>query len=168
MSDLTVRHIDYARDAAALRSFLPERDRMRLEHAEAAVADGDAFICVVAEGDTPVGWAIVHTKYRDDQDWEPDTETMTLQEGDNAYLENIEITARHRSKGLGTKLLQAVEEEARKRGKKALWLHSSENNGLAHRVFEREGWKHETTVAPGWRSGERMRVYTRDLREQQA
>ena len=163
MSDPSVRPIDFTRDSASLQAFLPERDRMRLEHSQAAVEAGDAYIYVADDGGTPIGWAIVHVAYRDDQDWEPDSDTMKFQQGDNAYLENIEVTARQRSRGLGTKLLQAIEEEARKRGKKHVWLHSSENNALAHRVFEREGWKHETTVAPGWRSGERMRVYKRDL-----
>ena len=46
MSELTIRPIDYARDAATLKVFLIERDSMRLEHCEAAVNDGDCFIFV--------------------------------------------------------------------------------------------------------------------------
>ena len=36
--------------------------------------DGDCFIYVAAARGIPVGWAIVHLKYREDQDWEPDEE----------------------------------------------------------------------------------------------
>lgn len=163
MSAATVRPIDFTRDVPALRSFLSERDRMRLEHCQAAVADGDAAVFVAEEDGTAVGWAVVHFRYRDDQDWEPDPDGRTFQEGDNAYVENIEVTAGQRGKGLGPQLLAAVEEEARRRGKKALWLHTSENNVKAHRVFDRAGWVHERTVYPPWKPTSRTRIYRKVL-----
>ena len=83
-------------------SFLAGRDRMRLEHCEAACRAGDSFIFVADEDGMAVGWAVVHTNFRDDQDWSPpDDDTTAFQQGDNAYLENIEVTARLRSNGVG-------------------------------------------------------------------
>jgi GNAT superfamily N-acetyltransferase len=162
-TDVSVRPIDFARDVAPLRAFLVERDRMRLDHCEAAVRDGDAFIYVVDQDGLAMGWAVVHTRYRDDQDWEPDPTSRKFQEGDNGYLENIEVTARLRSRGVGRQLLEAVQDEARRRGKRALWLHTSENNVHAHRLFEREGWTHADTVYPPWKPAARTRIYKKEL-----
>jgi len=161
--ELTVRPIDYVRDEQPLRAFLGDRDKMRLAHAEAALRDGDCFIYVAVERGVPVGWAIVHLAYRDDQDWEPDEDGRVYQSGDNAYLENIEVTARLRSRGLGARLIEAVQDEARRRGKRSLWLHTSENNVKAHQLFEREGWRHEQSVYPQWKPAARMRVYRKAL-----
>ena len=159
-----VRQIDFDRDVAPLKSFLVERDRMRLDHLEPAVRDGDAFALVADESGTAIGWAVVHIGFREDQDWDPpDEDTRNFQKDDNAYLENIEVTARGRSGGIGSKLLQAAEAEARRRGKKHLWLHTSENNAQAHALFERQGWTQERNVFPAWKQGARTRVYRKDL-----
>lgn len=162
--DISIRPLDFARDRTALRSFLAERDRTRLEHMEAAVAEGHCFAFVADDGGTAVGWAVVHTTFRDDQDWSPpDGDTVAFQSGDNAYLENIEVTARARSHGVGRKLLEAVQNEARTRGKKLLWLHTSENNAKAHQLFDREGWVHERSINPPWKPNSRTRIYKKEL-----
>ena len=161
--DLTVRPIDYVRDEQPLRSFLSERDKMRLQHMEPALREGDCFAYVADEHGIAVGWAVVHLHYREDQDWEPDELGRSYQGEDNGYLENIEVTARLRSRGVGAKLIEAVEEEAKRRGKRFLWLHTSENNIKAHQLFEREGWVHETSVYPPWKPAQRTRVYKKDL-----
>ena len=158
-----VRPIDFVRDEQPLRTFLGERDKMRLQHAEAALRDDDAAIFVAVEDNLPVGWAMVHFRYRADQDWEPDPQGEQFQSGDNAYLENIEVKARSRSHGLGRQLIQAVEDAARGRGKHAIWLHTSENNVMAHKLFERQGWQHESSVYPSWRPGARVRIYKKEL-----
>lgn len=161
---VTVRQIDFARDEAPLKSFLSERDRLRLDHCEAACKDGDCFVFVAESDGMASGWAVVHTKFRDDQDWDPpDDDTRLFQQGDNAYLENIEVTARLRSKGVGAQLLEAVQTEARRRGKRRLYLHTSENNVKAHSLFDREGWVHERTVYPPWKPTSRTRIYRIDL-----
>jgi GNAT superfamily N-acetyltransferase len=161
---ITVRPIDFTRDKAPLMSLLTARDRLRLEHAEAACEAGDAFIFVADEDGTAVGWAVVHTNFRQDQDWSPpDEDTKAFQQGDNAYLENIEVTARLRSNGVGRLLLEAAQAEAKRRGKKHLWLHTSENNVKAHTLFDREGWTVERTVYPPWKPTSRTRVYKKVL-----
>jgi len=161
---VTVRPIDFARDEAPLKSFLSERDRMRLDHCEAARNAGDCFAYVADKDGLAVGWAVVHTNFRDDQDWDPpDDDTRAFQQADNAYLENIEVTARLRSSGVGALLLEAVQAEAKRRGKRHLWLHTSENNVKAHALFDREGWQHERSVYPPWKPAARMRIYRKDL-----
>jgi len=159
---ISIRPIDFVRDEQPLKAFLGERDKMRLEHSEAALADGDCFIFVADDRGVPVGWAIVHTRYRDDQDWAPDPNGRQFQEGDNAYLENIEVTARLRSHGVGSQLIEAAQDEARRLGKRHLWLHTSENNVKAHQLFDRHGWHHETSMSPPW-TETRMRIYRKDL-----
>ncbi|MDP9237226.1 MAG: GNAT family N-acetyltransferase [Chloroflexota bacterium] len=163
-SEISVRPIDFARDEAPLKSFLGERDRLRLDHMEATCKDDDCFAFVADEGGLAVGWAVVHTKFRDDQDWDPpDDDTRAFQQGDNAYLENIEVTARVRSTGIGNMLLEAVQAEAKIRGKHHLWLHTSENNVKAHALFDREGWQLERTVFPPWKPASKTRIYRKDL-----
>ena len=160
---IAIRPIDFARDEASLKSFLTERDQMRLDHCEAAVKDGDCFIFVADDGGSAVGWVVVHTAYREDQDWEPDEDTVKFQSGDNAYFENLEVTAGARGKGIGPQLMEAAQDEAKQRGKKVVWLHTSENNTKAHKLFDREGWVHESSVYPKWKSAARTRVYTKTL-----
>jgi ribosomal protein S18 acetylase RimI-like enzyme len=161
--EVTIRPIDFVRDEQPLKAFLTARDKMRLEHCETAVREGDSFVYVADDSGVPVGWAVVHLRYRDDQDWEPDDDTPRFQEGENAYLENIEVTARMRRRGAGARLLEAVQEEAKRHGKRYLWLHTSENNVLAHRLFDRSGWEYQRSVYPQWRDGQRMRIYRKTL-----
>jgi GNAT superfamily N-acetyltransferase len=161
---VTVRPLDYARDEHALAAFLNERDRMRLQHMKPAYESGECFAYVADDNGRAVGWAVVHTNFREDQDWDPpDDDTVAFQQGDNAYLENIEVTARYRSTGVGRKLLAEVQDEARRRGKKTLWLHTSENNSKAHALFDREGWKHERSINPTWKPTSRTRIYKKEL-----
>ena len=161
---ITIRPIDFPRDEAGLKSFLVERDQQRLDHSDVAVRDGHCFILVAEQEGRPVGWVVVHTTFRDDQDWSPpDDDTRRFQAGDNAYVENIEVTAGIRGNGVGARLLEAAQDEAKQRGKLTLWLHTSENNTKAHKLFDREGWVQESSVYPPWRPNARMRIYRKTL-----
>lgn len=160
---ITIRPIDFARDEASLKSFLDERDQTRLDHCEAAVKDGDCFIYIADQRGAAVGWVVVHTAYRDDQDWEPDDDTVRFQSGDNAYFENLQVTAGARGNGIGPKLMEAAQDEAKRRGKRVVWLHTSENNVKAHKLFDRECWVHERSVYPKWKPEARTRIYKKTL-----
>lgn len=161
---LTIRPIDFKRDAQHLRAFLSERDRTRLDHMKPAVDAGDCFAFVADDGGRAVGWAVVHVHFREDQDWSPaDDDTIAFQSGENAYLENIEVTPRLRGTGVGSRLLETVQDEARRLGKRVLWLHTSENNTKAHALFDRLGWSHERSVNPPWKPGSRTRIYKKAL-----
>jgi GNAT superfamily N-acetyltransferase len=164
VESVTIRPIDFARDEAGLRAFLTERDQMRLDHCRPAVRDGDCFIFIADDGGAAVGWVVVHTNFRDDQDWDPpDEDTRRFQSGDNAYVENIEVTAGVRGNGIGARLLEAAQDEAKQQGKRTLWLHTSENNVKAHKLFDREGWVQERSVFPPWKPASRTRIYRKDL-----
>lgn len=163
-TEVSVRPVDFARDEGPLKSFLTERDKTRFDHCETACAADDCFVFVADDGGTAVGWAVVQTKFRDDQDWSPaDEDTIAFQTGENAYLEHIEVTARTRNSGVGRKLLAEAQAEAKRRGKKYLWLHTSENNVKAHALFDREGWTNERTLYPPWKPDSRTRVYKKVL-----
>jgi ribosomal protein S18 acetylase RimI-like enzyme len=162
--ETVIRPIDFARDAQPLKAILSERDRMRLDHCEPAVADGDCYVFVADDAGAAVGWVVVHTRFREDQDWNPpDDDTVAFQHGDNAYVENIEVAPRYRSRGVGARLLEAAQDEARRRGKRRLWLHTNENNSKAHALFDREGWTHERSVYPPWKPGSNTRIYKKEL-----
>jgi len=158
-----VRPIDYANDWSDMRAFLVEKDVSRLRLCHAATDDNDAYILVVERNERVIGVAVVHVAARDDMGWNPDKETPSFLVGTNAYLENIEVSKRMRRKGVGTLLLREVENEARRRGKERLWLHTDEANVGSHRFYERNGWTHHDTVKPAWKQGRATRIYVKEL-----
>jgi GNAT superfamily N-acetyltransferase len=158
-----VRQIDYAKDSSDLSAFLAEKDAARLQSCRAAADDDDAYILVAGRNEGVIGVAIVHVAARDDMGWDPDEETVSFLAGTNAYLENIEVSGEMRRKGVGTLLLREVENEARRRGKDRLWLHTDEANVGAHRFYERSGWTHHHTVEPAWKQGRATRIYVKEL-----
>ena len=102
------RLIDYERDGEALRSFLNERDRRRLELYRAAVAEGDAVVLVTDDSGQAAGWAVLHLAYRDDLEWQEDGESRRFQTDGAAYLEYMEVEESRRNRGLGGALLAAA------------------------------------------------------------
>ena len=158
-AEIVIRPVVFSRDAHALRSLLSRRDAARLDGLRRAEEAGDAYIYIAEERGELLGWVAVHTAYRDDQGWADDGDTRRFQEGDNAYLENIEVAADRRGEGIGSALIMTAEQEAKRRGKKMLWLHVDEANVPAHRFYERCGWRHDSTVYPAWKSHAATRVY---------
>jgi GNAT superfamily N-acetyltransferase len=158
-----VRQIDYAKDWSDLSAFLVEKDVSRLQLCCAAADDNDAYILVAERNERAIGVAVVHIAARDDMGWDYDKETPSFLVGTNAYLENIEVSKRMRRKGVGTLLLREVENEARRRGKERLWLHTDEVNVGAHRFYERNGWTHHDAVEPAWKQGRATRIYVKEL-----
>jgi len=64
---------------------------------------------------------------------------------DDCYLSNVSIYPEFRSFGIGTRLLSAIEEEARSVGKKRIVLHAETHNKRAISLYERLGYKIEST-----------------------
>ena len=159
-----IRPIHFGWDSADLKSFLTEKDAARLDQCRPAVAAGDAFILVAVHDGKAVGWAAVHTRCRDDMGWGDEGGTISFQQGENAYLENIAVMERLRNRGIGSQLLCAAEDGVRQRRKHHLWLHTGEKNCGAHRFYERHGWSHERTVYPSWTQGAPTRVYCKAIR----
>ena len=159
-----IRPIDFStNDLSELSSILSERDARRLVECRAAVDDGDTFILVADRRGSPVGLAIVDVRSRPGMSACADDEGMRYLQGDNAYLENIEVRREWRRQGIGSRLLEVVQQEALARGKRLLWLHADERNVSAHQFYERNGWVHEKTVYPAWVHGRPTRVYKKEL-----
>jgi ribosomal protein S18 acetylase RimI-like enzyme len=62
----------------------------------------------------------------------------------DCYLSNVAIYPEFRSSGIGTKLLAAIEEEAKSIGKKRIVLHAETHNLRAISLYERLGYKIES------------------------
>ena len=165
--NINIRPINFERDSQELTSFLVPKDIERLNICRDAIQQGDV-ICLVADmGGQTVGVAIIHTKYRDDIGWDkPDRESIDYVNQSSAYFENIEIKRPLRNRGIGSKLLNAAEQETRSKGKDYLWLHTDERSIAAQRFYERHNWIHERTIHPEWKQGKPRRIYVKRLLEQ--
>jgi ribosomal protein S18 acetylase RimI-like enzyme len=62
----------------------------------------------------------------------------------DCYLSNVSVYPEFRSSGIGTKLLSAIEEEAKSVGKKRIVLHAETHNTRAISLYERLGYKIES------------------------
>ncbi len=62
----------------------------------------------------------------------------------DCYLSNVSVYPEFRSFGIGTKLLEAAEEEAKSIGKKRIVLHAETHNRRAISLYERLGYKIES------------------------
>jgi Acetyltransferases len=65
--------------------------------------------------------------------------------GNDCYLSNVSVYPEFRSFGIGTKLLATIEEEVRSIGKKRIVLHAETRNTRAVSLYERLGYKIEST-----------------------
>lgn len=63
--------------------------------------------------------------------------------GKDAFLDEIFVHEKFRNKGIGKKLLQRTEEEAIKRGVKALHLQVEHHNEKAKKLYEEVGYKNQ-------------------------
>ena len=142
---------------------LNERDASRMPLYLGAIEVGHAFVMVAEADAQSIGWAVVHLILRDDMDWGPDGDTTLFMGNGNAYLENLAVRDEWRNRGIGTQLLRASEVEAFARSATCLWLHTRERNAMAHRFYERHGWRHDRTVHPSWMDGAATRVYRKPL-----
>ena len=81
-------------------------------------------------------------------------------------LDRICILSESRGKGIGSKLINKLVDDARGWYKKQgtsirkLYLLTHENNLNAHIFYERTGFKHETTLESHYYKGENERVYS--------
>jgi ribosomal protein S18 acetylase RimI-like enzyme len=57
------------------------------------------------------------------------------------YVDTVAVDPAFQSRGMGTMLLDAVVEEARQRGRQALWLYCVERNTRARALYERYGFR---------------------------
>lgn len=80
---------------------------------------------------------------------------IRLSSGNDCYLSNVAVYPEFRSLGLGTKLLEKAEEEARSIGKKRMVLHAETTNARAINLYEKLGYKIEHKM-PGLKINNRV------------
>ena len=73
--------------------------------------------------------------------WSVDTEAARF-----ATLQDLAVEPSFRSQGLGARMVQFVEREARARGAAWLFLESGKDNRRAHQFFERTGFQEVSQV----------------------
>jgi ribosomal protein S18 acetylase RimI-like enzyme len=57
------------------------------------------------------------------------------------YVDSVAVAPDFQGRGMGTMLLDAVAQEAQRRGKRALWLYCVERNTRARALYERYGFR---------------------------
>ena len=90
------------------------------------VANGTAFVFGVFDEDTLVGfiWAYEHPFRKEVR----------------VYVNEIHVTESYRNRGIGKRLLSAVEGLARQQGYGALYIHAEGDNEKAIRLYQNEGY----------------------------
>jgi GNAT superfamily N-acetyltransferase len=107
------------------------------------LAEPDAFALIAVAGDEIAGYAIVAVQSGDELG-----DTWTV--GDRvAELETLVVSLGHRSKGVGTQLLDRVESELRSRGIREMIIAAVATNEAAIRFYERRGYRPYLTYLYG-------------------
>ncbi|NBP30465.1 MAG: GNAT family N-acetyltransferase, partial [Flavobacteriia bacterium] len=66
---------------------------------------------------------------------------LNKKEIDGIYIQNISVSAAARGEGIGSKLLNALENDAKQKNINALWLDVALDNPNAKRLYERMGFE---------------------------
>jgi ribosomal protein S18 acetylase RimI-like enzyme len=110
--------------------------RRRAEY-ERWLADPGSFAVLAEQDGEPLGYALVHVTDGDD----------TWDTGDRlAELESLSVAPAARGRGVGTALLDAVDEELERLGVTDLFLGVVASNTDAVRFYERRGLRRYLTV----------------------
>ena len=93
------------------------------------VSNGSAIVYGVFDSENLIGyvWAYEH----------PFREEVRL------YVNEIHVEEAYRNKGIGKKLLHAIEDMVKERGYGALYIHAEGNNDGAIRLYQNEGYEIE-------------------------
>ena len=80
-----------------------------------------------------------------------------------AYIQTIEVRPEMRGRGAGNQLLRRIEESAREKGARAIWLHVESGNGGAIRLYESHGYRCEGRTEDYYARGRAGLVYRKLL-----
>jgi GNAT superfamily N-acetyltransferase len=116
--------------------FTPDVDK-QVHGLSALVADpsGRSVIMVAEAAGIVVGMATVQTL------------VSTAEGGRVGLVEDVIVDREHRGKGIGARLLDAVEEWSRRKGLKRLQLLADRENSSALDFYGRNGWKTTNLIA---------------------
>jgi GNAT superfamily N-acetyltransferase len=104
--------------------YTEERGRAGFKY---AVHDRDADVLLAMEGDRIVGMASVYA------------DILSIRYGPRCWLQDLVVTASHRSRGVGARLIEAATEWASERGCTHLELSSGAGRADAHRFYLAQG-----------------------------
>lgn len=80
-----------------------------------------------------------------------------------AYIQTIEVLPAWRGQGIGSELLHRIEDSAREREAKAIWLHVDAQNGNAVRLYEAHGYLCEGRKDRYYPQGRAALIYRKPL-----
>ena len=80
-----------------------------------------------------------------------------------AYIQTIEVAPEERSRGVGRALLARVEDSALQVGAELIWLHVDEQNSVAQRLYEAQGYSASDRVEDYYAQGRAALVYSKSL-----
>ena len=66
---------------------------------------------------------------------------VTYRQGESLHVEHVEVDPEHRSKGIGTELMNHADQIAKKQGLKAVMLETLETNKRAQKLYKKLGYK---------------------------
>lgn len=104
--------------------YAPERGRAGFKY---AVHDRDADVLLAVEDGRAVGLASVYA------------DILSIRYGPRCWLQDLVVTASHRERGIGARLMDAATEWGRERGCTHLELSSGEGRKDAHRFYLSQG-----------------------------
>lgn len=92
-----------------------------------------------------------------------DSRRSELADGDQrAYLYGFRVRETFRNRGIGSKMLQAIEDDLQRRGYRSVTLNVGRDNPDARRLYERQGYRIVATEPGRWsytnHLGERVQV----------
>jgi ribosomal-protein-alanine N-acetyltransferase len=80
-----------------------------------------------------------------------------------AYIQTIEVLPAMRRRGVGAELLRCVEDSARERGVRTIWLHVDAANASAIRLYESHGFVCEGRRESYYPQGRAALIYRKKL-----
>ena len=96
-----------------------------IKRVEEVFQDNRKYCFVALEGEEVIGVVLAST--------------FVFRDGERCFVEEFVIDSEQQQKGVGTKLLQRLEDECRKAEIRTLWLTSNEKSG-AHKFYTKYGF----------------------------
>ena len=84
-------------------------------------------------------------------------------EGVIAYIQTIEVLPEMRGRGIGNELLRRIEESARDKDARVIWLHVDSQNAGAIRLYESHGYTCEGRKENYYAHGRAALIYIKPL-----
>jgi ribosomal protein S18 acetylase RimI-like enzyme len=101
------------------------------------LAKPDTVLLLASAGDEVVGYGLAHV-LRTEDTWVADTWVTGERVGE---IESLGVLPEHRGRGLGSRLMDGLEEELRRQGVTDLVLGVLPGNAPAARLYERRGYR---------------------------